>query len=82
MHVKVDTRKETTDSDTRGGRLLLLTDERRSLAAFRQVFMTGSTLCHRMPLPCVHLLMLSDPEFVIELLSTHVARVPSRFLVN
>ena len=78
----MESREEVTDAVTRGRRLLLLNGKRRPLAAFEEVFLTGNTVSHRMPLPLMHPLMRLDAELAIEPLATHVARVAEHFLVN
>ena len=82
MHVDVDAREEVTDAATRGGRLLLVSRLRRSLATFPQVLLTGSAILHRMPLLRVHLLMPSENVFLVEVASTHAARGSEHLLVN
>ena len=78
----MDACEEVTDAVTREGRLLLLTGERRPLASFDQVFLTGSALRHRMSLLRMHPLMRLDASLVIEPLTTDVTHVREHFLVN
>ena len=78
----MECREEVTHSVTRGGRLLLLTDERRLLDLLLHVLLTGSTVRHRMSLLRVHLLVLFQASLVVEVLATHVACESKKILVD
>ena len=82
VHVEVDGRQEIVDAFTRGGQLLLLSDECRSLDSFHQRLLTGCTLRHRMPLLCVLLLMRLKMRLVIDAFATDVAGEANDLKVN
>ena len=81
-HVEMESREEVTDAANRGGRLLLLIDDRRPLDLLLQVLLTGSTVRHRMSLLRVHLLVLLQAYLVVEALATHMACESKQLLVN
>ena len=78
----MESREEVTDAANRGGRLLLLIDDRRPLDLLLQVLLTGSTVRHRMPLLRVHRLVSLQERLEVETLATHMACESKQLLVN